>query len=159
MRLDSGATSAAKEHGPGGDSQRPMMYKWLKYINNTADDHFIPENSTAEKRASYDHAPVTKMKGRYSHGGYVYKNTMGFGTGPCWTPTSNSAVHQAPPGCATGWNDDGTIKSNTQDNSNWYAYNTSNPHANPFHMGFYINRWGCPSSHPYHKIWVRYCRV
>ncbi len=159
MRLNSGATSVPKEHGPGGRWKVPMKNKWLKYINNTTDDHFIPENSTAEKRASYDRAPVTKMKGRYTHGGYVYKNTMGFGTGPCWRPNASYATHQAPPGCASGWTDDGTEKSTDNfDNSNDYNGSTANPHGNPFHMGTYINEWGCPDGW-YHKIWVRYCRV
>ena len=155
MRLNNGTTSAALSHGPGG--QFGEENKWLKYYNNTGFDHFIPDNSTAEKNSSFAHAPVTKYKGDYSNGGYVYNNTAGFGTGPCWTPNSNSASYTTPGGCPSGFSDAGTLNGNNG-NCNDYNTNGGNPHGNAFHMGYYVLKYGCPGSYK-HKITIRYCRV
>lgn len=159
MRLNSGATSAAKNHGPGGLWGWPYKRKWLKYVNNTTEDHFIPENSTAEKRASYARAPVTKVKGDYEHGGYVYDNTAGFDKGPCWVPYVPSyATAHTPPGCPANFTDNGVVFSRAQLNSNNYSGNTANPHGNPHHVGWYYFGWGCDGG-AYHSINVRYCRI
>ena len=155
MRLNNGATSAALSHGPGG--QHGEENKWLKYINSTGRDHFIPDNSTAEKRSSFASAPVTKRKGDYSNSGYVYNNTAGFGTGPCWTPHSNSAGYTTPGGCPSGFSDAGTLNGNNG-NCNDYSGNGASPHGNAFHMGWYILKYGCGGSYK-HKITIRYCRV
>jgi hypothetical protein len=155
MRLNNGATSAALSHGPGG--QFGEENKWLKYINTTGQDHFIPDNSTAEKNSSFASAPVTKRKGDYSNGGYVYNNTAGFGTGPCWYGGSGLAGYTTPGGCPSGFSDAGTLNG---DNGNNNSYNTNgaSPHGNAFHMGWYVLKYGCPAG-TYHKITIRYCRV
>ena len=155
MRLNNGATSAALSHGPGG--QHGEENKWLKYINSTGSDHFIPDNSTAEKNSSFASAPVTKRKGDYGNGGYVYNNTAGFGTGPCWTPHSNSAAYTTPGGCPSGFSDAGIANGNGG-NCATFSGTGGDPHGNAYHMGYYVLKYGCPGGY-YHKISIRYCRV
>ena len=155
MRLNNGATSAALSHGPGGSYGEEN--KWLKYINSTGSDHFIPDNSTAEKNSSFASAPVTKRKGDYGNGGYVYNNTAGFGTGPCWTPHSNSAAYTTPGGCPSGFSDAGIANGNGG-NCATFSGTGGDPHGNAYHMGCYVLKYGCPGGY-YHKISIRYCRV
>lgn len=155
MRLNNGATSAALSHGPGGSYGEEN--KWLKYINSTGSDHFIPDNSTAEKNSSFASAPVTKRKGDYGNGGYVYNNTAGFGTGPCWTPHSNSAAYTTPGGCPSGFSDAGIANGNGG-NCATFSGTGGDPHGNAYHMGYYVLKYGCPGGY-YHKISIRYCRV
>ena len=155
MRLNNGTTSAALSHGPGG--QHGEENKWLKYTNSTGRDHFIPDNSTAEKNSSFASAPVTKRKGDYGNGGYVYNNTAGFGTGPCWTPHSNSAAYTTPGGCPSGFSDAGIANGNGG-NCATFSGTGGDPHGNAYHMGYYVLKYGCPGGY-YHKISIRYCRV
>lgn len=155
MRVNNGVTSTAYPHGPGG--QFGQENTWLKYRNNTGSDHFIPDTSTAEKNSSFASAPVTKLKGGYRHGYFVYNNTAGFGTGPCWYGNSNSAGYTTPAACPAGWLDVGTLDGNNG-NNNSYNTNGGIPHGNAFHMGWYVLKYGCPSGTT-HKITIRYCRA
>lgn len=154
MRLNNGTETTALRYGPGG--QFGEENRWVKFVNNTGSDHFIPDNSTAEQQSSYANAPVTKFKGDYGSGGYIYDNKGGFGTGPCWTPNSNSASYTNPPGCSSGFTDAGFVDGNNG-NCNDYASNGGNPHGNAFHMGYYYFKYGCNGSYK-HKVRIRYCR-
>ena len=155
MRVNNGAWSAAYRWGPG--SGYGEEGRWVKFKNTTGVDHFIPDNNTTEQRSSYASAPVTKYKGDYGNGGYVYNNTAGFGTGPCWTPSSNSASYTTPGACPSGWSDAGIVNGNNGNCNDW-AGTGGDPHGNPFHMGYYILKYGCSGSYK-HKISIRYCRV
>lgn len=155
MRVNNGTWSTAYRWGPG--SGYGEEGRWVKFKNTTGVDHFIPDANTTEQQSSYASAPVTKYKGDYGNGGYVYNNTAGFGTGPCWTPNSNSASYTTPGGCPSGWSDAGVVNANNG-NCNDYRYTGGDPHGNAFHMGFYILKYGCNGSYK-HKISIRYCRV
>ena len=154
-RLNNGAWSSAYRWGAG--SGYGEEGRWVKFYNGSGADQFIPDNSTAEQQNAYSLAPVTRRYGDYGNSGYVYNNTAGFGSGPCWYGNSNSASYTTPGGCPSGYTDAGTVNGNNG-NSNDYSSTGGDPHGNAYHMGYYVLGYGCPSG-TYHKITIRYCRV
>lgn len=155
MRLNNGQWSTALRWGPG--SGYGEEGRWVKFYNGSGADQFVPDNSTAEQNSAYASAPLTMRKGDYGDSGYVYNNTAGFGTGPCWYGNSNSASYTTPGGCPSGFSDAGVVNGNNG-NCNSFSGTGGSPHGNAFHMGYYVLKYGCPAN-TYHKISIRYCRV
>ena len=158
MRLNNGTSTAVLDWGPGGDTRRPQMNRYMKLTNSTGKDMFLPENSAAEKLAVYNSlsvSGVTKLKGQYYVGSTLYNNTAAIGTGPCWFGNSNSAAYVDPPACPSGFTTGTTADANNV-NANDYIGNTSILHGNVSWMSFQYLNYGC-SSGVYAKFRVRYC--
>lgn len=168
MRLNNGQSSSALRWGPGGVSNRPELNRWMKVINSSGLDIFLPDNSGAERNAVFNNLPgnvsgVTVRKGQYGVGSVLYNNTARIGTGPCWQPNSNPASYQNPAGCPSGFTagggggDSGFADVNS---TNTITFNgqAGIPHNNATWMAWYALGYGCPSG--FVAKWrVRYCSV
>lgn len=147
-------------YGTGNDSRSPEDGRWLILYNNTGKTMFIPENSAAEREAVYNHFPYAHRPD--SGRGYgitstkkLYNNTSGHGTGPCWSPHSNSAQYTTPGGCPSGYTDEGVANGN---NLNAILSNgqTGVNHGNVQWMFYLDQRYGCPTGF-FAKYSIRYC--
>ena len=158
MRLNNTVTTGVLDWGPAGDGTRPHANRYMKVVNASGKDLFLPENTAAEKNSVFNYlsaSGVTVKRGQYFVGSTLYNNKAEIGTGPCWIGNSNSAAYNAPPACDAGWTTGSLVSANNV-NPNTYNGNASILHGTAAWMFYQVYGWGCGSG-AIAKVQVRYC--
>lgn len=151
--IANGATILGR-YGPGGNSGRPELNRWVYLYNSSGATMFIPENSAAEREAVYNNFPY-----RYT-GGYgvtgtsrFYVNKVTNATGPCWSPYF-AGSYITPAGCDSGYTDGGVV--NGTGNAIDYNGTPGILHGTIPWMFYFVAAYGCPSGFVAGYS-VRYC--
>lgn len=145
-------------YGPGGDNARRERIRWVRLFNNSGSTMFIPELTQAERNSVYYNFPQLDRP----EPGYgvtstrrIYNNTAIIGNGPCWNGNSNAANYRTPPGCPSGWADEGITNTNNVQPNNQFARNGVF-HNDGSWMFYFEKGYGC-FGNATAKVSVRKC--
>jgi hypothetical protein len=135
-----GATILGR-YGPGGNSGRPELNRWVYLYNNSGYTMFIPEATAAERESVYNYFPY-KYTGGYGYSNNLYVNPTAHATGPCWSPYF-AGSYNTPGACSSGYTDGGVV--NGTGNAIDYNGATGVQHGTIPWMFYFVNAYGCPS--------------